>query len=289
MLRGFLKKAAPTGVAFFFLSVCAAGPRPSEGPQDLIEKAQNLILQKERGAAIQLLVGALRRESPKSAAAKEMKAALAGMTTLFFSDKSQQLYELALTFRRTDVTQAQQRVAEALRQEPQNSLLIAEAGRLSIMRGDCASAQDLLRRAKEKNPFDELILLTLAQAALCQSDIPEYASVRSLADAAKGPYAREWAALEVERALIEKAESRARENIENLLKTEAGHPEIQFWRYQLEKNSEKKKAHALKYAHGCKSMPLSVARKYLNEVSICRRLIEIEEFLGAKSDGSSSL
>lgn len=282
-------KAAPWGVAFFFLSVCGAGPKASEGPRDLIEKAQNLILQKERSAAIQLLVGALRRESPKSASAKELRAALAGMTTIFFSDKSQQLYELALTFRRTDIAQAQQRVTEALRQEPQNSLLIAENGRLAILRGDCASAQEGLRRAKEKNPYDELVLLTLAQAALCLNDIPEYASVRSLAETGKGPYAREWSALEVERALLEKAESRARENIENLIKIEAGHPEIHFWRHQLEKLPERRKAHALKYLHGCKSMPLSVARKYLNEVSICRRLSEIEEFLGAKSDGSSSL
>lgn len=285
MAISFRYQAVLFGTAFFCLTPTAwSQTKASEGPRDLIEKAQNLIIQKERSAAIQLLVGAIRRESPKSSASKEMKTALAGMTTIFFSDKTQQTYELALTFRRTDLAQAQQRINEALRQEPQNSLLIVENARIQSLRGDCAAAQEGLKKAKDRNPYDELILLGLAQTAICLGDIPQYTSIRSSADTSKGIYSREWAALEVERALLEKAESRARESIENLVTMDPGHPEISFWRFQLEKSPEKKKSPALKYVHGCKSMPLSVARRYLHEVSVCRRVSEIEDFLGSRGE-----
>lgn len=95
--------------------------KKSETSQDIIEKAQNLILQRDRAQAINILANAIKRESGRSQSVVELKKTLNEIAALFFSDKAQQLYEVGITLKRTDLNQALQKITEALRMEPDNS------------------------------------------------------------------------------------------------------------------------------------------------------------------------
>lgn len=287
MTKRSLQRVA-TCVAALCVSGSAFAKEPSrrtaEGPADIIEKAQNLSLQKDRTQAVNILVSAIRRESPSSPAAKEMKSVLQDISGFFEGDKAQQVYELALSLRKNDVNQAQAKIAEALRIEPDNLRLLNEAARLLVIKGDCSSAGDAMNRHRKWNPYDEQSLLVAAQAAVCQGDWPAYTALRSQADNRKGPYAKSWAALEVERALKEKSDSRAKEALAALQKADPAHPEIPYWQWRLETDRSKQNSEAQKYLMGCKNLSAAQYRRYMMETSICRRTAEVEAFL--KTTGS---
>lgn len=256
-----------------------ASPRTAEGPADLIEKAHNLSLQKERTQAVNILVAAIKREAPNSANAKELKSALQEISSAFLGDKAQQLYELAVSFRKTDLAQMQNRLNEALRVEPDNLLLLNEMARLQIIRGECAGASEALAKHRRWNPYDELTLLTSGQAAVCQGDWPAYTTLRSQADGKKGPYGVFWLALEVERALKEKAEARAKESLELLRKEDPQYPEIAFWSLKLAKDVSSRSNFAQKYVMECKNVSAAQFRRYMMEPLLCRRTAEAETFI----------
>lgn len=256
-----------------------AGQKVSESPSDLIEKSYNLMLQKDRTQAIAVLVSALRRENLNSVTGKELKAALQEVGGRFLGEKAQQIYELALSVRGTDLNQAQSKVSEALRIETDNTQLLSENARLQILKGDCGAAADGLGKIRKWDPFDEQILLTAGQAAVCQNDWPAYVAFRSQSDSRRGAYARSWSALDVEKALQEKSELRTHEAVETLRKIDAGYPELSFWMWRLETDKEKKQNYGRRYISTCKNLSTARRRRYFVDISICLRTGEVEAFL----------
>lgn len=281
MTDRFLTKAATTVAAFFISFPSSAKDPQREGPKDIIEKAHNLSLQKDRTQAVNILVSAIRRENPNSAVAKELKSVLQDVSGFFEGDKAQQVYELALSLKKNDLNQSQAKITEALRFEPDNLLLLNEAARLQIMKGDCSNASEAMARHRKWNPYDEQSLLVAAQAAVCQGDWPAYAALRSQADNRKGPYATSWAALEVERAIKERADVRAKEALAVLQKADPAYPEIPYWQWKLETERSRQLASAQKYLMSCKNVSAAQYRRYMMETSICRRTAEVEAFLKA--------
>lgn len=253
--------------------------RTSEGSTELTEKAYNLTLQKDRTQAVNILVTALRREASSSATAKELKAALQEVSGLFLGDKAQQLYELSLSLRKTDVNQALGKINEALRIEPDNLQLLNESARLQILKGDCSGATENLAKWRKWNPYDEQTLLTSAQAAVCQSDWPAYTGFRSLAESRKGPLAKYWLALEVEKSLKENSESRAKEALDLLHKEDSSFFEVSYWDFRTLKELTPKMAAAQKYLSNCKNISSAQFRRFLMEPYFCRRTAEAESYV----------
>ncbi|MBX2988078.1 MAG: hypothetical protein KF802_09295 [Bdellovibrionaceae bacterium] len=266
-------------LTLFLSGSLVAAPRTAEGPADLIEKAHNLSLQKDRVQAVNILVAAIKREPPNSSGAKELKNALQEISSAFLSDKAQQLYELAVSFRKTDLNQMQSRLSEALRLEPDNLLLLNEQARLQIAKNECGAASEVMAKHRKWNPYDEQTLLTSAQAEVCLSDWPAYTTLRSQAEGRKGPHAQFWLALEVERGLKEKAETRARESLELLRKESPQYPEIPFWSLKLSKDAHTKASLAQKYVMDCKNISAAQLRRYMMEPLLCRRMAEAESFI----------
>lgn len=250
----------------------------TEGPRDLVEKAHNLTLQHDRSQAVSILVTAIKREPPGSSSGKEMRATLQEISDAFLGDKTQQLYELSLSFRKSDLGQAQGRLSEALRLEPDNLRLLNEQARLQIARSDCGAAAEALAKHRRWNPFDEETLLTSAQAAVCQADWPAYTSLRSQAEGRKGPLARYWLTLEVERAQKEVAESRLKEALEQLKKENRENPETNYWQWKTTaaKDGGSRLEAAQRYLMACKNLSAAQFRKFMFEPLLCRHVTEVE-------------
>lgn len=268
---------ATLSVALFFGSVSLAA---GETYHDIIEKAYNLSLQKDRTQAVSILLGALKRESKKSAAQKDLAQAVDQVAKVFYSDKAQQLYELALSLKTTDPATAQTKLQEAARLEPENVSIEIALERHSISVGDCDGALTRLNKQKELFPAIEELRLLAAQTSLCQNKLEEYVANRNGQDVKRSPLATFWAIAEVEYLFKTQAYAKAQDAIQALQKQEPNFPEAAYWKWRTENElKQRSEKSAQKYLSLCKTLNSRQFREYLPEPNLCRHTVEIENFL----------
>jgi hypothetical protein len=275
-----VRRAALLGAALFFFrgspSVSAENKsKKAETSKDIIEKAYNLSLQKDRSQAINILVSAIRQENARNGNTTDLKKALQQVSYLFYSDRAQQAYELALSLRRMDLPQAIQRMNEALRIETDNLTLFNEMQRMVLIKGDCSGALETISKERLQNPFDESLILLQAQAQACLNQWEEFKKTRDLFDAKKSNQAKFWQALEVELAIYEKNPTRAKEMIAALQKIDEKYPELHYWQWRVASNGEKASL-AQRYLKECKNISATLYRQYMTDVNLCRRVAEVE-------------
>jgi len=266
-------------VALFF-SLGAKPNGATETYQDIIEKAYNLSLQKDRIQAISLLLGALKKESKKSLAQKELNAALDQVAKVFYSDKAQQLYELALSLRATEPGLAVSKLQEAARLEPENTSIEIALIRQSLSTSDCAAAAGRLLKQKDLAVTLEELRLVAAQTALCQGKFNDYVTIRNAVDVKNSSLNSFWQTAELEYLYRTGAFTKAQETAMNLQKSDMGFPEALYWQWksELELKLKADKA-AQKYLSQCKTLNSRQQRLYLPEPMLCRRTAEVESFL----------
>ncbi|MFN7729897.1 MAG: tetratricopeptide repeat protein [Bdellovibrio sp.] len=270
------EKAALFMVALFFTSAIQAAGKV-ETYQDLIEKAYNLSLQKDRLQAVNLLVSAAQREAKKGQIPKELLTALEEVSTVFYSDKAQQAYELALSLRVTDPGLASGKLTEAARMEPDNLQILVEQMRMQVGAGDCDAAYRAAQKATERNPFGEDLRLAFAQAALCAGKIQEFHTTRNTIDLKKAGREIFWLALDLELAHRTGSFGKGRELSVQLSKVDASFPEAQYWLWKFNQGLKIPEERAgTKYLTLCKSISSRAARQYQAEPRLCRRQSEVE-------------
>ncbi len=263
----------------FFVTVGFAATM-TETYKDIIEKAYNLSLQKDRTQAVSILLSALKKEAKKSASQRDLAIALNQVSKVFFGDKSLQLYELALSLRVTDPNLGISKLQEALRLEPDNSSIEIALARASIFQGDCGAA--LARTSKQKDlvHYIEEIKLVESQAQVCLGKFDEYLVNRAEVDLKRSPLALSWQALESEYLFKTGNFAKTRENSMNLEKLDRAFPESHYWVWKAEVELKMKaEASGQKYLNTCKSMNGRQARDYLFEPQLCHHTAEVETFL----------
>ncbi len=272
-------KRATLIVALFF-SVAAKNASSGETYQDIIEKAYNLSLQKDRTQAITLLLGALKKESKKSTAQKELTAALDQVSKVFYSDKAQQLYELALSLKGSDPSLALSKLQEAARLEPENTSIEIAIARLALASGDCAASAGRLLKQKDLVPAIEELRLVAAQTALCQGKFPDYLTHRNTQDSKNTELNAFWQSAELEYLYRTAAFAKVQEGAQTLQKQDSSFPESTYWQWKAEQELKlKSDKTAQKYLNQCKTLNSRQQRVYLPEPMLCRRTTEVETFL----------
>ncbi len=248
-----------------------------ESYKDLIEKAQNLTLQKDRQQAINVLLNGIQREQKNKIAFNELKKKIEEIGSLFISDKAQQLFETSLSFKRKDIAQATQKINEALRIEPDNVQILTESARLMILKGDCLGAQDQILKTYNKNKYDEQILLTMGQVQLCLKAIDQYFSVRANLDSKKQNESLDWQILELQRGLFEKDKLKSKERFAHLQKIDPKNPQLLYWQWKLNKlEGNEDSALREKYNLSCNNVSARVFRIYEKDPYFCNKQAEME-------------
>jgi hypothetical protein len=266
-------------VALFFIIGAKSG-NGVETYQDIIEKAYNLSLQKDRTQAVTVLLGALRKESKKSVAQKELSGALEQVSRVFYSDKAQQLYELALSLRTTDPSLALTKLQEAARLEPDNVSIEIALARLALSNGDCAGSAGRLLKQKDVVPAIEELRLVASQTALCQGKFPDYLALRNPTDWKNSSFSSFWQTAEMEYLYRTAAFAKTQELALALQKQDSGFPEPLYWEWKAEAELKQKADKAgQKYLSLCKTLNSRQQRLYLSEPMLCRRTTEVETFL----------
>lgn len=272
----FLKRAT-LSVALFFISGTVSA---SETYRDIIEKAYNLSLQKDRTQAVSILTGALKRENRKSTAQKELATALEQVAKVFYSDKAQQLYELALSLKSTDTATAVVKLQEASRLEPENTSIEVALARLAISTGDCDGAASRMARQKDLVIAIEELRLLNAQISICQGQFKDYLAIKNSQDPKQLKLILFWKTLESEYFYRTGAFTKALEAAQAAQKIEASFPEPLYWQWKSEIELKQKQSRVpQKYINLCKTLNSRQQRAYLPEPQLCRRTPEIENFL----------
>lgn len=277
MLIVLLRAAVVAALSFSSASLLAQPKTAkSETYKDIIEKAYNLSLQKDRQQALNILANAIKKES-RTPAVGELKKAVSDIAHVFFSDKAQQLYETSVSMRKTDPAQALVKMNEALRIEPDNFEIMNEAARLMIAKGDCAAAADLVLKELKIISFDEELNLTLAQAYACQNKWTDYQIIFEAYGPKKSSLAKYWFPLEIERFLSLKNTAKAQESLGSLRKLDPKYPEIPYWQWRIDQALQKKnRDEALKYVMSCKNISANQYRQYMIDPALCRRVTEFD-------------
>lgn len=251
----------------------------SETYKDIIEKAYNLSLQKDRQQAMIILGNAIQNESRPQAVAELRKTSL-DLAHVFLSDKAQQIYESGVSLRRTDLSQAQDKIAEALRLEPDNLSIILEMTRIYVARGECKVAQELVQKHFKTFSFDEELRLSLAQSLACQQKWAEYQKVADPAVLKKSPYSKYWSILEAERLIAAKSYVKAQELLLGLLKSDDKYPGALYWKWKMSALQRKPAPEeGQKYLMTCKNISANQHRQYMMDPMLCRHLTEVEKEL----------
>jgi len=280
MMIYFLRRAALIGAALFIFKGLPAvsaetKSKKAETSKDIIEKAYNLSLQKDRSQSITILVNAIKQENARNGNTTELKKALQQVSYLFYSDRAQQTYELALSLKKTDPAQALQKMNEALRMETDNLTLFTENQRMILIKGDCSGALDNVAKVRRQDPFDENLVLLQAQAQACLGNWDEFETTLDGFDIKKSPQQKFWMALEIDQALYEKNTTKAKELIAALQKLDSKYPELHYWQWRVASGSEKT-ASAQRYVKNCKNISATVYRQYMTDVNLCRKVVEVE-------------
>ncbi len=272
-------------IAAFFISVGSFASDKStektETYKDLIDKAYNLSVQQDRPQALSILVAASKRESRRSSPPKELLAAIEEVANIFYSDKTQQLHELALSLKQNDPAGALAKLNEATRIEPDNFTVLLETQELLMAVGDCSGALKLGERMLEMNPYSDAARLHSAQAAVCIGKFDLYLTYSNSGGGdLKGPLSIYWQMANVER-LFKKAEfDAALEKTAIIEKQNSGYPEPSYWRWRIE-NEQKTKSEksGQKYLSACRKLTPRQFRDLGTDPNLCRRVAEVENWL----------
>lgn len=258
----------------------AKAPFKSESPRDLIEKARQLLLQKERVPAISLLATAAQRESKNgnAAGAKALTGALDEISSVFILDKAQQSYELGLSLVETDPAQALEKFEDAARMEARNFAVEVAIVRMNIVLGVCSEAATKARTLIALNPFAVDAHLALAQSVACLGDLPELRKVIAAAPPDEG--SSYWELLKVQEAFFGSGGETMREKLKQLQRADPQFPEVYYWHWKTEtKLKGEARTAADKYLSLCKNPAKGIFRKYLREPMTCRRMADVETYL----------
>lgn len=248
----------------------------SETYKDIIEKAYNLSLQKDRQQALNILISALQKES-RPQAVQELRKAIGDVAHVFISDKAQQMYEAGISLRKTDLVQALNKLNEAQRIEPDNAAIIEELSRSMIAKGDCSGAQDLLSKQSKLVAYDEELKLSLAQAQVCQAQWLDFSKTLDGVELRKSSLQKFWLILEVEHYFKVKNLTKAQEFLMLTKKLDGKYPELSYWSWKISQAVKKVSLdEAQKYVITCKNISANQYRLYMIDPLLCRRVFEVE-------------
>lgn len=267
----------------FFLTtgfLFTAFGKPTETYQDIIDKAFTLSLQKDRTHAVQILNQSLKKESAKGAPPQELLVALEEVAGTFYSDKAQQVFEQALSLKKTDIRGAQQRLGEALKLEADNFQILIEQVRLSILNTDCGVAQEQAETLFSLYSQIETARLILAQASVCNGKFEKSRQAREGIDTKKSPLQLFWNSVDAELAFKSGNLGQIKALADEASTRDPLFPELHYWRWKTESENPKQAEKAgQKYLSLCKSLSPRSSRKFMMEPLLCRRTAEVENFL----------
>jgi predicted Zn-dependent protease len=265
-------------MALFFNGLAIASEHGKvESYQDIISKAQNLVLQQDRKQAQNLLLAALKKEK-KPAAIEAVRQSLRDISLAFISDKAQQLYETAAASFFTDTQASLSSLKEAIKIEPENVQVRQLELQHLLKTNQCDSARVELEKWSSLSPHFEELRLIRARSELCLGSF-QTAEAHLVSIDKKSALAPFWTSLQMELHFRRGQFQKAIETYNHQAFKESL-PELIYWRFKAESELKMKpEGTAQKYLALCKNIGARQRREFLLEPGLCTRVSEVETFL----------
>ncbi len=248
-----------------------ASPNVKETYKDIIQKAQTLSLQQQRLQAAQVLQRALENETSKKAHTELLKT-LQDLSTLFYTEKGQSVYEYGRSLFRSAPIEASEKFTEALKLEGDNVAVILQSARLNLLMGRCDDADVAATDGLKINPYEQDFFLIQAQARTCTQKQAEALLV--LKKVPESVYAYVTRA---QIAFLQKEYEEASSYIALAKAADPNFPEIYLWDMQIrKKEGEPFENQILKYTRACKAMTTKDYLRYEKEPRICSESKNLE-------------
>ncbi|MFK8138897.1 MAG: hypothetical protein AB8E15_11090 [Bdellovibrionales bacterium] len=122
--------------------------------QVLSKKAKNLSLQRDRIQMARVLNEFI-SSSPNTLEKQKAIRLLTRLTEIFYTNKAQQDYEIAVTKIKNEPEVAEERLLDALKIEPQNAKLVASLLYVRLVQKKCDGSKSWVTKLASWNPYSE--------------------------------------------------------------------------------------------------------------------------------------
>lgn len=261
-----------------FLGRPADAAPTRETAQDLVIKAQNLALQKDRLQATRLLIRGVEKEAGEGR--KKLLAALKEISEIFFTEKGQQVFERGQTLRGAALPSAIEKLREAWALEVGNTVVGRALVRSLLQAGQCEEASELADKVLSYNPYSEELSLSLSQALICNGKVPDGLIILKRLEQRKGPLRLYVETLKAQAALFDGKLDVASEHLRKAEDLDSLFPEIHYWRGQvLLKSKVDPRASLEKYVALCAKVEPKIRLKYEAEPRLCLETAAMQKLL----------
>ena len=252
----------------------------TETYHDLITKAQNLTLQRDRLQTSQVLIRGLQRESRNSSAYRELSRALEDLTSVFYTEKAQGLFATGESQMESKPHDAVDQFQEALRIEDGNVTILKAIARTNLRLAECSKADSAVKSAEAINPFSSEVKLLRLQVLECQKSY-DLLTARLLArDPDLEPVEKFIRGLQMADLIRQKEIKRAKALLASWETQMPDYPEVYFWKWQFAKETgEPERSAALKYAQLCQNLTPRRRKNYILDVDLCKGKEAVDVYL----------
>lgn len=273
-------KASPAPVS---ASTQGAAEKSEETFQDLIQKAQNLTLQQDRLQASQVLIRGIQRESRNSAPYKELVKALEELSSVFYTEKAQNLFATAESLVAQKPREAIDSYFEAYKAEDRNVTILKALARAHLRLDECDKADARVKIGEEVNPYSEEIRLLRLQTLACQKNFEMLSTRLSARDADSDSTEKFVRGLQVLDLLRRKETKKAKGLLVAWEAQAPDYPEVHYWKWRFGKETlTPDRAAAAKYVHLCQNLTARKRKSFSLDVDLCKGKEAAEAFLKEK-------
>lgn len=253
---------------------------PVESYRDLITKARNLILQRDRAQASQVLQLALKRETRGSGPHRELVRTLDELMGMFLTEKGQHLFSLADAAVETKPREAIESYQAALRAEDGNTAVLVALARAYLLVGECDRADPMVKQAERVHPFSVEIRLLRLQVAECRNHPEQTAELLALTDVDLAPVETFVRGLQIKDVLRRNEVKKARTLLQSWEQAHPDYPEVFYWKWKMSMDQpDADRAAALKYVLLCQNLTPRKKKSFMLDLDLCKGKEKVESYL----------
>jgi tetratricopeptide (TPR) repeat protein len=254
--------------------------------RDIIRKAELLALQKDRTQSTQILISAIKKEEKQNANRLELQKTLDQISSIFFTDNAQQVYETGVLLKEKDPVGAVEKLNEALRLDPKNFLVYLTLAKIYLAQFDCGKSKSQLEAAQAVNPYNSELDILLVYQTMCYKK-PIVSTIFKKNNQKNSPYQLNWLTLEITNFFNTPNFDtiKIKELISNLQKIDPNYPEIYYYLFLVDGlRTQNGKLSGERYIKNCKDLNFKKDKIYGSEPWLCVRITEVEQALQSKGN-----
>ena len=257
-----------------------ASRRTGSEARATIERAQALVLQKDRLRAVDLLLKALARETKGGAGHRELTKALDEIGDVFVTEQGQAAWSLAESSVDARPREALDSYQLALKLEPGNATVMKGLARAHVALGECDRADATVKLAESINPSSAEIRLLKMQAADCQGKHAVVAELLVAKDVDMEPLAGRMKSLQAKELLRRKEWRKSKALLAQWEQASPDDPEILYWRWRFsEATLQPDRSSAIRYVQACQNLSPRRRKAFRLDVDLCKGKDVVEAYL----------